>query len=236
MRARRGRADRGEDLAIIERAQPVKDDQRPLDYAGVRCCCPCLLVARNGCCGVRGVAQQRQARASRAVSVQVPTAVCIDRVPERRRGRRVRWHASCDNPAYRALVAHVFGAAHCTGQQETTVAMPWGSPPTEQERTMTKKQTSAGAAADASDVLNDGRTGADSKTAAGSAISQSGAGGAEKHTSTRRPRRPLRCSRMMTPAKKAKQPPGVPCPKPVTKPAAQRGDTVGLRSGTGLPR
>jgi len=45
-----------------------------------------------------------------------------------------------------------------------------------------KKHTSPKAAEDASGVLRDGRTGKDSKSAAGSALSQAGVGGKQKQT------------------------------------------------------
>lgn len=47
---------------------------------------------------------------------------------------------------------------------------------------MTGKQTSDHAAGAASDVMRDGRTADDSKTAAGSALSQAGEGGKDKTT------------------------------------------------------
>ena len=47
---------------------------------------------------------------------------------------------------------------------------------------MGDKQTSDKAAGAASDVLQDGRTGDDSKSAAGSALSQAGEGGKDKQT------------------------------------------------------
>ncbi len=46
-----------------------------------------------------------------------------------------------------------------------------------------EKQTSPEAAQAASDVLDDGRTGNKSKTAAGSALAQAGKGGKQKQTS-----------------------------------------------------
>jgi hypothetical protein len=49
---------------------------------------------------------------------------------------------------------------------------------------MSDKHTSDKAASASSDVLQDGRTGDDSKTGAGSALSQAGEGGKDKHTSS----------------------------------------------------
>ncbi len=48
---------------------------------------------------------------------------------------------------------------------------------------MSGKQTSDSAASDSSDVLRDGRTAGESKTSAGSAMSQAGEGGKDKSTS-----------------------------------------------------
>jgi len=49
---------------------------------------------------------------------------------------------------------------------------------------MSGKRTGKKAASDASDVLRDGRTSADRKSAAGSALSQAGKAGDSKHTSS----------------------------------------------------
>lgn len=48
---------------------------------------------------------------------------------------------------------------------------------------MSGKRTGKKAASDASHVLRDGRTSAESKSAAGSTLSQAGKGGKSKHTS-----------------------------------------------------
>ena len=65
MPARGGRADRGEHLAIIEGPQQIEEQQGTLNDAGVRRDRPRVRRARDGCRGLRRVAEEGQAGMAR---------------------------------------------------------------------------------------------------------------------------------------------------------------------------